>query len=88
MSVTEIASPYQMSLPAVSKHLTILGKAGLIARRREGRVLYCHVNAVPLKSAASWIERYENIWERQLNSLGSYLDDLKSREVRRVPRKP
>jgi len=87
MSVTQIARSYEISLPAISKHLNFLESAGLIVRRREGRLLYCEINATPLISAATWLGRYKKIWEGQLDSLGSYLDELKRREAKRDVKK-
>ena len=74
-TVTELASPFDMSLPAVSKHLTVLEDAGLIAREREGRTRRCRVRAEPLRAAAEWIEVYRRFWEEQLDALAAFLDE-------------
>ena len=73
-SVTELAAPFEMSLPAISKHLRILEQAGLIARRREGRVHHMQLAAAPMKDAADWIGRYHRFWDDQLDHLAEYLD--------------
>jgi len=74
-SVSELAAPYKMSLPAVSKHLRVLEQAGLLARQKDGRVHRCRLRAEPMKDAAAWIERYRRFWETQLDSLARYLED-------------
>jgi DNA-binding transcriptional ArsR family regulator len=74
-SVSELAAPYKMSLPAVSKHLRVLENAGLVARQKDGRVHRCRLRAEPMKSAAAWIEHYRQFWEIQLDSLARYLED-------------
>jgi DNA-binding transcriptional ArsR family regulator len=75
-SVTELAAPFEMSLPAVSKHLRVLERAGLIARGREAQYRPCHLDAAPLKNVAEWAERYRHIWEGRLDRLDSYLQQL------------
>ena len=77
-SVTELAEPFAMSLPAVSKHLRVLERAGLITRSREAQWRPCRLQAAPLKDVAEWTERYRAIWEGRLDRLGSYLQELKS----------
>jgi DNA-binding transcriptional ArsR family regulator len=78
-SVTELAKPFDMSMPAVSKHLRVLERAGLIARGREAQWRPCRIEAGPLKEASDWIERYRHIWESRLDRLGDYLKELKQR---------
>lgn len=73
--VTSLAKPYQMSLPAVSKHLRVLERAGLLRRRRYGRVHRLQLEAGPLKDAANWIEKYRLFWEGSLDRLAAYLED-------------
>ena len=73
-SVTRLARPYAMSLPAVSKHLRVLEKAGLIRRRRYGRVHQLNLEAEPLKRAAEWVEKYRKFWEGSLDRLAAYLE--------------
>jgi DNA-binding transcriptional ArsR family regulator len=76
-SVTELAKPFAMSLPAVSKHLKVLERAGLIARGREAQWRPCRLDAGPLKDAASWIEEYRRFWEQSLDRLEDYLRKMK-----------
>jgi len=72
-SVSEIARPFRISLPAVSRHLRVLGSAGLVVRKKEGRVHRVRLAAAPLKSAADWLEEYRQFWGAQLDSLADYL---------------
>jgi DNA-binding transcriptional ArsR family regulator len=72
--VTDLARPHSMSLPAVSKHLRVLENAGLLRRRRYGRVHEMQLNAVPLKKAAQWVEEYRKFWEGSLDRLAAYLE--------------
>jgi DNA-binding transcriptional ArsR family regulator len=74
-SVSDLAAPYKMSLPAVSKHLRVLEHAGLVSRQKDGRVHRCRLRAGPMKDAAVWIEHYRQFWEAQLDSLARYLED-------------
>ena len=75
--VTEIAEPFDMSLPAISKHLGVLEKAGLLQRHKDGRIRRCELNAAPLETASNWIRFYRDFWEAQLDSLTSFLDKNK-----------
>ena len=77
-SVTEIAEPFSMSLPAISKHLKVLEKAGLIARGRDAQWRPCRLEAGPLKDVAEWVERYRTYWEERFDRLDAYLRDLQS----------
>ena len=86
-SVTELAEPFEMSLPAVSKHLRVLERAGLIARRREAQWRHCRIEGRPLKEVADWTEQYREIWEERLDRLGTYLQKLKAREGKRHARR-
>jgi DNA-binding transcriptional ArsR family regulator len=72
--VTDLARPHDMSLPAVSKHLRVLENAGLLRRRRYGRVHEMQLNAWPLKKAAQWVEEYRKFWEGSLGRLAAYLE--------------
>ena len=72
--VTHLARPHAMSLPAVSKHLRVLEKAGLLRRRRYGRVHEMRLEAKPLKQAAQWVEEYRKFWEGSLDRLADYLE--------------
>jgi DNA-binding transcriptional ArsR family regulator len=74
-SVSDLAAPCQMSLPAVSKHLRVLEKAGLVSRQKDGRVRRCRLRPEPMKDAAAWIEHYRQFWETQLDSLARYVED-------------
>ena len=86
-SVTELAEPFDMSMPAVSKHLRVLERAGLIARGREAQWRPCRIDAGPLKEVAEWTERYRHIWESRLDRLESYLHTMKAKEKKHA-RKP
>jgi DNA-binding transcriptional ArsR family regulator len=79
-SVTELAEPFDMSMPAISKHLRVLEKAGLIARRREAQKRPCRIEAGPLKEVADWAEHYRHIWEARFDRLDEYLRELKAKE--------
>ena len=79
-SVTELAEPFDMSMPAVSKHLRVLERAGLIVRGREAQWRPCRIEAAPLKDVAEWAARYRHIWEARLDRLGDYLKELKEKE--------
>src|SRR5207248_9509466 len=72
--VTRLARPHDMSLPAVSKHLRVLEKAGLLRRRRHGRVHEMQLDAKPLKKAAQWVDEYRKFWEASLDRLAAYLE--------------
>lgn len=79
-SVTEIAEPFAMSLPAVSKHLKVLERAGLIARGREAQWRPCRLEAGRLKEIHDWIEQYRQFWEESFDRLGAYLREIQSKE--------
>jgi DNA-binding transcriptional ArsR family regulator len=74
-SVSELAEPFEISLPAVSKHLRVLEEAGLLTTEKAGRVRHCRLVADPMADAVSWIARYGRFWEAQFDSLASYLSD-------------
>src|SRR6266480_1938897 len=78
--VTRLARPYAMSLPAISKHLRVLEKAGLLRRRRYGRVHEMQLEAKPLKQAARWVEEYRKFWEGSLDRLAEYLEKTNKRQ--------
>jgi DNA-binding transcriptional ArsR family regulator len=86
-SVTELAEPFEMSMPAVSKHLRVLERAGLIAQRREAQWRPCRIEAEPLKEVADWAERYRHLWEERLDRLDTYLQQLKAKERKSHGRK-
>ncbi|RJP37684.1 MAG: ArsR family transcriptional regulator [Phycisphaerales bacterium] len=74
LSVTELARPFAVSIQAVSKHVKILVKAGLVRQEVVGRVRRCHLSAAPLRPAVDWLAQYRVFWEESLDSLASYLD--------------
>ncbi|MFC5862689.1 ArsR/SmtB family transcription factor [Acidicapsa dinghuensis] len=75
-SVTELAEPFQMSMPAVSKHLKVLERAGLITRGRSAQWRPCRLEAAPLQSIAAWVEEYRQFWEQSFDRLDSYLEQI------------
>jgi DNA-binding transcriptional ArsR family regulator len=79
-SVTELAEPFEMSMPAVSKHLRVLERAGLIARGRQAQWRPCRLEAGPLQEVAEWAERYRDMWERRLDRLDGYLQQLQGKQ--------
>jgi len=86
-SVTELAKPFRMSAPAVSKHLKVLERAGLIARSREAQWRPARLEAGPLKDAAQWIEHYRRFWEESLDRLETYLKSIQAKEKKRGRKK-
>jgi DNA-binding transcriptional ArsR family regulator len=78
-TVTELASPFEISLPAVSKHLKVLERAGLIERGREAQWRPCRLRAEPLREVDDWVEQYRVHWEESLDRLGDYLREIQSR---------
>jgi len=85
-SVKELAEPFDMSLPAVSKHLKVLERAGLIARGRAAQWRPSRLDAGPLKDAADWLEHYRHFWERSFDRLDEYLRQLQSTEKKDDPK--
>jgi DNA-binding transcriptional ArsR family regulator len=79
-SVTELARPFEMSLPAVSKHLKVLERAGLIARSREAQWRPCRLEAAPLKEVAGWVGGYRQFWEESFDRLDDYLQELQAND--------
>ena len=79
-TVTALAEPFEMSLPAVSKHLRVLERAGLIARGREAQWRPCRLEAAPLKDATAWLDSYRRFWEESLDRLDHYLNELQKKE--------
>lgn len=80
ISVTELAEPFEISLPAISKHLKVLERAGLIVRSREAQWRPCQLEPRPLKEAADWLAYYRQFWEESFDRLGEYLQELKNKE--------
>jgi DNA-binding transcriptional ArsR family regulator len=83
VSVTELAAPFEMSMPAISKHLKVLEHAGLIARGREAQSRPCRLEAGPLKNVADWVEDYRRFWEQSFDRLDDYLHELKKQELKK-----
>ena len=81
-SVSELAEPFDMSLPAVSKHLRVLERAGLIVQRREAQWRPCRIEATPLKDVADWTAYYRHIWEARFDRLDGYLKELKAQRAK------
>jgi DNA-binding transcriptional ArsR family regulator len=81
-SVMELAEPFDMSLPAISKHLKVLERAGLITRSREAQWRPCRLEASPLKEAAGWIGDYRRFWEESFDRLDHYLRQVQKRELK------
>jgi DNA-binding transcriptional ArsR family regulator len=79
-SVTELAEPFDMSMPAISKHLKVLERAGLVARGREAQWRPCRLDPAPLKDVAAWVERYREMWEQRFDRLDDYLRHLQHEE--------
>jgi DNA-binding transcriptional ArsR family regulator len=86
-SVTELAKPFAMSQPAISKHLKVLQRAGLISRRREAQRRPCRIEAKPLADASGWLEAYRRFWEGSFQRLDALLDELQAQEKNRSKRK-
>jgi DNA-binding transcriptional ArsR family regulator len=86
-SVTELAEPFAMSLPAVSKHLKVLERAGLIARGREAQWRPCRIEPGALKQVDDWLERYRRFWDQSLDRLDTYLIELQAKEKKRGRKK-
>ena len=74
-TVSQVAEPFETSLPAISRHIKVLEEAGLVARRKDGRTHYLRLVASPLKSAAQWLEQYHWFWESGLNALEQFLEE-------------
>jgi DNA-binding transcriptional ArsR family regulator len=84
-SVTELAGPFDMSMPAVSKHLRMLERAGLITRSRDAQWRPCRIEATPLKAVAEWTEQYRHIWEQRLDRLDAHLKRMTSSTTKEKP---
>ena len=85
--MTELAEPFAMSLPAVTKHLKVLERAGLITRGREAQWRPCRLEARPLQDVADWVERYRAFWEQSFDRLDAYLQQVQHKENRRGGKK-
>ena len=86
VSVMALAEPFEMSQPAISKHLKVLERAGLIARGREAQRRPCRLDAKPLADATAWLERYRRHWEEAFQRLDGVLEEMKAERKRRRPR--
>jgi len=84
-SVQELAKPFKISLPAISKHLKVLERCGLIRRSREAQWRPCRLEAAPLKDAADWVGHYRQFWEQSFDRLDDYLQELQKHEKNRQP---
>ena len=84
-TVGELAEPFAVSRPAISKHLRVLERAGLVRRTPEGRISRCELDAGPMRDAAAWVERYRKYWEGQLDSLSRYLEGGEKTEPEKEP---
>ena len=87
-TVTDLAEPFEMSMPAISKHLKVLERAGLVARSREAQWRPCRIEAAPLKDVAEWVESYRSIWEQRLDRLDDYLRELQAKEKKHGRKRP
>lgn len=86
-TVMDLAKPFDMTLPAISKHLKVLQRAGLISQGREAQWRPCRLEAAPLKDAAMWIEHYRRYWEESFDRLDDYLEEVQSKEKKHGRRK-
>jgi DNA-binding transcriptional ArsR family regulator len=82
-SVTELAEPFSMSMPAISKHLKVLERARLITRGREAQWRPCRLDAAPLRDVAGWVDHYKRFWEESLDRLGEYLQSLQQGDLQK-----
>jgi DNA-binding transcriptional ArsR family regulator len=86
-SVTELAEPFAMSMPAISKHLKVLERAGLITRSRDAQWRPCNIEGERLKEVSDWLEHYRGFWEQSFDRLDEYLRDLKKKKEKKHDRK-
>jgi DNA-binding transcriptional ArsR family regulator len=86
-SVTDLAKPFDMSMPAVTKHLKVLQRAGLITQGRQAQWRPCRLEAKPLREVADWVEKYRQFWEERLDRLEDYLEQLRAKEKKRGRKK-
>src|SRR5260370_17351031 len=87
-SVKELAEPFSISAPSITKHLEVLERAGLIRRSREAQRRPCRLEAAPLQEVSEWVERYRSFWEQSLNHLGDYLSKFQSEDAKKPAHKP
>jgi DNA-binding transcriptional ArsR family regulator len=86
-SVMELAEPFAMTQPAISKHLKVLERAGLISRGRDAQRRPCRLEGAPLRDASAWIERYREFWDASVGALDDVLEDLKQQDRRKAKRR-
>ncbi len=86
-SVKELAEPFSISAPSITKHLKVLERAGLIIRRRDAQWRPCRLEATPLREVSDWVENYRRFWEQSMNRLDDYLSTLEVKEARKHARK-
>lgn len=86
-SVTELAEPFEMTLPAVTKHLKVLERAGLVSRGRQAQWRPCRLEAEPLREVADWVVEYRKFWDARLDRLEAFLHELQAQEKKHPPRK-
>jgi len=86
-SVTELAAPFEISMPAVTKHLKVLERAGLITRSRDAQWRPCQLDAKPLLDVSTWVEQYRQFWEERLDRLEDYLQTIQTKEKKNVRKK-
>ena len=84
-TVTELAKPFKMTMPAITKHLKVLERAGLIQRTRDAQRRPCQLQAKPLREVADWVEKYRQFWEQRLDRLEDYLRDLQRASAEASP---
>jgi DNA-binding transcriptional ArsR family regulator len=84
-SVKELAEPFDMSLPAVSKHLKVLERAGLVSRGREAQYRPVKLEATPFRDATEWLERYRRFWDESMDRLAQYLEEVQAEEAKKAP---
>jgi len=82
-TVNQLAEPFRLKLPTVSKHLKVLQRAGLVTQSRKAQWRPCRLEPAPLKDVADWVERYRRIWDERLNQLDAYLTELQEKEKSR-----
>jgi DNA-binding transcriptional ArsR family regulator len=75
-TVMQLAEPFEVSLPAISRHLSVLERAGLVTRQKDGRIRRCRLEAGPMRQASDWIAQYRRFWDHQLDALADYLEEM------------
>jgi DNA-binding transcriptional ArsR family regulator len=88
LSVSELARPFPISLPAIMKHLDVLSDAGLVERRKSGRVVSCRLNAAPMEEAMAWLSRYQRFWTERIDRLAAFLEKAEPLEEVECPPSP